>query len=401
MSDRIVYKGKVYGDTLGTNAALILKEENPQTEDDLDFYIKEKEGEVKEVAIKGGGRASYGNLSGHTIVVQGLKMTFASNMDIAFQNGWIKPTDLYTMFDIDIGFLGDPRPKNTDNEPINVAVNNHYEIKPYNRDYDKTYFYIENSVENKAGMGILYDGTQKYKDTTQLIPTYINCYSNNGRVIGITDGDETHVAYLFPSIVNNSTDNTRFPLYVGDKNHLLTSHNGYCETLNIIPYSYAGIYFLVKYISPTSPEAFWTYDVEENNWTNTKYQNGYAIVEPYFVPMGKIDADKIASNEQELTPEQLGYYKDEKIYFRNAINYPISRYYLITENEKDKIIFLSNHIYYTPNYDNFALGQTNTSNANLGFAIPFANEAERDFALGMTQNLKYLSKEEYEALKNG
>lgn len=96
----------------------------------------------------------------------------------------------------------------------------------------------------------------------------------------------------------------------------------------------------------------------------------------------------------------MGYYKDEKIYFRNAINYPISKYYLITENEKDKIIFVSNKISDTTNYDNFALGQT-YSNTNLGFAIPFANEAERDFALGMTQNLKYLSEKEYEALKNG
>lgn len=51
MSDRIIYKGKIYGNTLATNSALILEEEQTRTEDGVTFYIKEKEGEVKTVSI--------------------------------------------------------------------------------------------------------------------------------------------------------------------------------------------------------------------------------------------------------------------------------------------------------------------------------------------------------------
>lgn len=378
MSDKILYKGETYGNTLGTNAALILTETPTRTEDGVDFYIKEVEGETKEVAIENGSRATYGNLSGHTLVVQGLKMTFCDNIYNAFQNGWVSPTDLYTSFDVDVGL------RTVSSRTIKLPALKHYEIVPYTRTSNITKFCIRNTKTKLSARPNALTGTSPGLNIAYIADAE-QAFSGPGSSTYpfSPTGSDYSIAWLAGQ--DNSSDYTTLRVVSDyELTHSYIADALYSSVANVSLWKYAGVYFLASEILKTG--ALYIYDEKNSQWSNDKYIYGCVLACPYFVTLGEIAKSEIAESYDSFNPNlHKGYLSSSNLIMSNGSTADNTSYKVKGDN------------YFYWKYQQLTSTGTGSSDP-LYVTIPFANEAERDFALGMTENLQYLTKEEYERL---
>lgn len=319
-------------------------------------------------------------------------MTFADTMDEAFQNGWVNPSDLYTSFDIDIGFTDYPIGGSVEAYKVCPPLK-HHEIVPYKRTSKETLFIIRNT-ENE-----------------QTIYPRVSCHIGTGFISGLyatssITGDHPASSDLTISWLSGKDSYANAPgLYTLSPSEILHtdfSPTSLSEVPSVLDYQHLGVYFLATEIVPDG--TLYTYDADSEDWnTNSeKYTNGYVIVLPYFVTLGEIEKDLIAESAEQYSANPdiyKGYFStNSKIVIPKndgtgtSIEFP-QKYY----REKEGTIIYPNAIA----GGGWNLITTTEPTYNFCLAIPFASETERDFALGMTENLKYLSKEEYEELNNG
>ena len=393
MSDKILYKGKTYGNTLGTNSAILIEEQ--EQEGDVTLYIKEDpDVDTKQVLIAGGGRATYGNIGGHTLVVQGLKMTYADDKSNCINNGWIRTTDIYTSFDIDIGGLtenfGYFEIDGTNKPYIPMT---HYEIKPLVVKNNTLGFYINNNEENiktcmSVGSSETYTSYRYYLSRIISLANENYIYSGNKTKTSIEDSTNLRFPLLF-SVGSNITDSymreSCMP-YICTDEEIPVNKDYFVFGVNTKHLPYYGVYFLVDEIVPTGK--VFVYNKTNGEYSNDKYKYGYVFCRPFFLNFGIFTEEQVEENGFVLNEGGTTCTDKDGVnlyYKKNSDNT-----YLIYDNNNSA--YLS---YYSssPSHHN---DQKATSAFSL--IIPFANEAERDFACGMTQNLEYLTPEEYERL---
>lgn len=121
MSDRIIFNGKVYGETVNAPIAIVVKEEEHVDPSGNYVYIIEDEKYTETIGFKNGSRVKYGDANTMTVVCQGLKMnkalnptnessTYASyHLNDNIQNGMVLPSDLYSSFNVKMAFPVQPK----------------------------------------------------------------------------------------------------------------------------------------------------------------------------------------------------------------------------------------------------------------------------------------------------
>lgn len=271
MSDKILYKGKVYGNTLATKMTTVLQEPDEKEADGTYVYIIPEDEQLSTVQIAGGGRVKYGSADSNTIICQGLKMTkkLSPISNTEKYNGYPReeakaglclPTDLYTNFDLDFcSIINNDDDDNTKHGPIKK---NYSIICPV---VDDDYLYL------------CLDSKDTYK---------------TGTMTNVNLGDGGNVGNYLKKAMGPTSD-TVIGNYLGSqgKNNVrsygLLAYNDISSLSNTSltirkrdNVTYAGVYFLVNNIHGVGDLYGW--NNKSKKW-EIKYQNGYATVFPIFV----------------------------------------------------------------------------------------------------------------------
>ena len=275
MSDKIIFKNKVYGNTLNTKMAIVAKQQEEIIDDDGTYiYTVENPVETDTVEIARGGRIRYGSNSLETVVCQGLKMTYGNNTDIKdmFIQGLIRPTDLYTAFDIKIGFA--QKPTTTGWGKQTKLIPEHYNLEAVRKTGNRLHciFTANDMPENKGKLSEwVFESSMSPQSAMQLSNTYTIMYRDGG--------------HLFPATYGRA-------IYASEDNN-------YSITLNT--FDYVGVYFVVNDVIRTGPDTIYMQceNANDDNTNTDKYDfnltdsEGYASVYPSVIQLKKFDQNTI------------------------------------------------------------------------------------------------------------
>lgn len=281
MSDKVVFKGQVYGNTVATKMSVILEEPQPIDDDGTYIYVKDGGTDTQTVEIAQGGRATYGSTDLDTVVCQGIKMkkglnsssSASSFLDSAFVKGEIKPTDLYTSFTLPICFTSKP-------EGWKVKKSGE-EAKAW----DGSYKVI---AEDYRIIGTHVQGSNTYLATiTSDLPVDMECAINHQSSL-VPPQNPTN----FKSIYLGKNDTTpSWPYQYMPKvyNRLVEAGSNNDFPIQNGVNTYVGILFSVEDIVRVDANTLWTQQLNAENeyiFATTDVE-GYAKIRPCVVKMQK------------------------------------------------------------------------------------------------------------------
>lgn len=301
MSDRVVYKGKIYGNTLATQMATVIQEPDEIDSDGTYLYIVPDEDELSIVEIKGGGRVKYGMGGLGTVIVQGVKMTIIPNYvepssdngrsnygEQLFKQGALLPTDLYTSFNLKTGFLV------ANAGYTQKVLPEEFSLKAIRRNGNNLIYIIETS-----------DSEFAYKDGEETK------YSTPVRY---SERDTLNRKDFFIDAAYNFSNHTFLDLYnvPSAQNTLYTYADYDSQTLGTsIPNTadYSGIYFTVATVED-SHNPVYGYNSKagaDDKKYNKEYKNGYVWYIPWLINL-KETYNSLKFNLRQLTKNEQGKY---------------------------------------------------------------------------------------------
>lgn len=331
-------------------------------------------------------------------------MTLAKDMLDVVENKLITESDLYNNFDLDIGVLEKP----TFETKIPLL---HYEVSPYSRTVSQVGFIIKNNESTQSIIQLF--GTQRTPNGHYVNKT-MSTASINGYNFSMsaTPTDEARIGLLLGRSKNSTNgffcfaSESEISTYLS--NLKVTNYNRVLSDLN---YTSAGLYFVVDEIIPNGEIWNYNYDYKEDKtkeqWIN-KYNNGYVLCHAVFASITKIPSKLIAENETSYNEsEYLGYLTNNKEIFlksKNNISITLAENvgYYVETHEEEKTYVCFNCIGSGSEFSVDAgwryqciQGIYGSNYPLMLIAVPFANSAERDFALGISEKSEFISSAEF------
>ena len=490
MSDKILYKGQVYGNTVASNLTVVAKEKDPD-EIDIDgteLYVIDEGTESEEVEIAGGGRIKYGVGDLTTVICQGLKMTkslaplsdntsdynygdllqkdfFLKNVE----NGLVKPTDLYTSFNLKTGFVQQP----TGNETTFMEDN---DIVAFSSDADTIYSglvakhpitgieFEETLVNSFPDSGHNYNRivTSQYNFSSSCLINPFNnlkAYKDISTVSGGSDSiktiEETDYAGIY-FLVNSVHNGTTYELDTDEKSstkgqYVIQNDNGYALTTPINVHmsakrnSFPSIYIPIDAtISmgegstgvPSSRETcvirkkeedntytYYYYNEDNKKWAKKENRVAFNSLYSELVLLGTTTDDPSTIGYDDagriLPITRIEETIDLEEYWSGFFAYEISNGFIAIDNtyiaysikwkSSGQSLELSypwyietignDYIFYVYTKAKPLIDYYNSTQSRyyfFGMSYPFKNEAEHNFALGIREDLSYITKEEYD-----
>lgn len=272
MSDKIIFNNKVYGNTLNTKMAIVAKQQEMIDDDGTYIYTIEDPVKTDTVEIAKGGRIRYGSNSLETVVCQGIKMTYGNSVDIRdmFIQGLIRPTDLYTAFDMKIGFA--KKPETFDWDKQTKIISEHYNLEAVKKSGNLLHcIFTANDMPENTGKLTeqVFESSMSPQSAVGLPGTRTIMYRDNGHP---------------------------FPATYGRAIYAIEDFN-YRITLNT--FDYVGVYFIVNDVIRTGPNTIYVQSANSNTDDTDKYDfkltdfEGYASIYPSIVQLKKFNQNTI------------------------------------------------------------------------------------------------------------
>lgn len=292
-NDQIIFKGKVYGNTVNVNSAIIAKAPDEIEIDGTEIYQVGDPQSVDVVEIANGGRISYGTSDINTIVCQGIKMTRYNSIREAFINGFLRPTDLYTSFTLKHCFKQDPVIGDEAGSGPWVAENYNLMATYAQSGNNVTYVYY-----NFIPKDVISDRNEPYSgcNTTNTSTTI----SKKGYSIFESFNDSQGYKSKFPLAFNSV--NTASSVVSAATNRYFNRPQGTED--------YLGMYFIVKGVSRTDDNTLWVYN--KSGYSTTYINNTFCISPSYRLP--SITSGTYSLNDGEIVSKLNGTYRTFYIY---------------------------------------------------------------------------------------